>query len=261
MCYYLYTVLLTLHRHPGHHNRDTVTISHIKNRERYHKMVTDAPRGLVTLVLMVDNCGNEVRTRRLKEAFCTAVYNWQRSTVQLCYLCHHSNPWWLPGLVEHCISASSERILKLGDEVTAGWVEACHSGKVVTVLAVFGARRQFSVFPEQFESSGGGQTAACETKGETTPPRSSVGGACGETTPSRSSVGEVLGSTLGLDTEDDSPDSSERLTGMPSDNRSIHTDEDKDVSVFKENFTLWLGRLADGSLKRYQVDTWPEWGD
>lgn len=213
-------------------------------------MVTDAPRGLITLVLMVDDRGNEVRTRRLKEAFCTAVYNWQRSSVQLCYLCHRSNPWWLPGLVEHCISSSSERILKLGDEVTAGWVEACHSGKVVTVLAVFGARRQFSVFPEQtsqFESSGGRQTAACETKGEATPPRSSVG--------------EVLGSTLGLDTEDDSPDSSETSTGMPFDNRSIHTDEDKDVSVFKENFTLWLGRLADGSLKRYQVDTWPEWGD
>ncbi len=241
-------------------------------RERYCEMVTDSPKGVITLVLMVDSRGDESRTRQLKEAFCVAAHYWQRARVNLCYLCHRSNPWWIPELMKQCTNggSGSDGSLSLGGESTSSWIDACHSGKAVTVVAIFGAKKQFCIFPEMeslaVEVNAGHETVARETQGDGPP--------------HQNTVGEILGSTLGFDAEDDAtkPCNSDLITdwtAVPSDlepqssavdserspmcsseSNNTHT---QDVGTFSKKFKLWLDRLADGSLRRYQVDSWPEW--
>ena len=84
-------------------------------------------------------------------------------------------------------------------------------------------------------------------------------------------VGQVLGNTLGYESsEDESSTGSEQegaeLVGSRSHDyaasnpahRSSYEDEELAWQV-REYFQHWCERLADGSLKRYRVEEWPEW--
>ncbi len=246
------------------------------NQERYLEIVADSQRGTITLVLMVDSCDNETRTMELKTAFSTAAHRWS-PRVKLRYLCYRSHSWWIPELVKHCVhdsSANDSTAVRLGREAASAWIDACHTGEVVTVLALFGAKRQFCAFPENgiLESPKLESSAGPQTKMETSTHKSSVGG--------------ILGNTLGFETEDNDANAGssnvatsrrERLSDLEprpmtvdetggescstkTRNNSTHR-HDSEIEGFTRRFRLWLDRLADGSLKRYQVDVWPEWRD
>ena len=140
----------------------------------YTELVENAPRGPITLILLVDT-HEEEKARHLKKIFCQVVhkYNSSRMPLILYYLCYQTYGTWLPQVLKHCDDMETK-------DVTAH-VNACHSGKTVMILALFIARKQLCIFPEQVDS---------DSLEELLYERREV-----------HSVGKVLGNTLGFDTE------------------------------------------------------------
>ena len=221
------------------------------------ELVENAPRGPITLILLVDT-HEEEKARHLKKIFRQVVhkYNSSRMPLILYYLCYQTYGTWLPQVLKHCDDMETK-------DVTAH-MNACHSGKTVMILALFIARKQLCIFPEQVGS---------DSLEEVLYERREV-----------HSVGEVLGNTLGFDTEvkdhsdvevkdhndvevkdhSDVEDSGTPNGDVCSDRNSSngmnhHCKGTVTTLQFSQKLALWMEKLADGTLKRYQVRTWPNW--
>jgi hypothetical protein len=139
------------------------------------------------------------------------------------------------------------------------------SGKGVTVLAIIGAKKQLSIFPETLNAGHHRNGAVVGV---------------------RRSVGQILGNSLGFDdeNEDDGEQSQSQaqpssqddrisectgqMEGAPTNHKntvaaaasSASSADGSDPRLVQiERLGIWMERFFDGSLQRYRVKEWPDW--
>ena len=109
----------------------------------------------------------------------------------------------------------------------------------VCVLALFGARKQFAIFPESPGTSYGDKIAELSSN-SCTNSDSTRNGVLRET--ERGSEGGMIATVMesfGFEDEE--------------------TDENQEEGASERGLGVWMERLEDGSLKRYSVTHWPQW--
>lgn len=121
--------------------------------------------------------------------------------------------------------------------------EDTSSSQLVFVLALFGAKKQFAIFPE------------------TSKPHPAVASDsnCHSTVDNTSdNVIDTVLNSFGFNEED--PDSNVRSeNSQDGEQTEVSTDQQRRDRELDAALRVWMERLEDGSLKRYSVDHWPQW--
>ena len=213
----------------------------------------------------------------------------------MCYICYRGRAHWLGGLLKCCAQLPPSEV-----EARVG---CCASGQVATIVALFGSRKQLSIFPESIATLSKSTTSVMANGTVETPLHKQE--RIRDT--SQKSVGHVLGNTLGFDEPDEETEAEKEIRYSF---KQTHKDEVKrDSSLGGDNspgsetkqvestctstcrkaqsaaeyqssastvsggvgsvdprvlqlsgqLEVWMERLADGSLRRYTVEVWPEW--
>ena len=152
----------------------------------------------------------------------------------------------------------------MSDEERDTRVKMTLSGKGATVLAIIGAKKQLSIFPETLDAGGHHRNGAV------------VG---------VRSVGQILGNSLGFDDDNEGdgelsqnqaqPSQDDRISectgqmeGAPTNHKdtaaaaasSASRDDGSDPRLVQiKQLGMWMERFFDGSLQRYRVEEWPDW--
>lgn len=250
----------------------------------YQQSVVQAERGHLALLLLLNAATQEEERKTVVGAW-AAIRGFAGAKRSVFF--HHlaERRQWVESLLSRCGCGSVASGASGGSEAWVGRVAA--SGQpLASVIAIFGARKQFCVFPD----------LDVQTTPEEARPRSSLPGS--ETRDSNGvlrqeeveSVGSVLGAVLGLGPDDSGSESGggesasgegeepakaqgrQQEEGSGSDEGdcgSGHHRGDKaevnggpthrKVCLVPASFGMWLERLADGSLLRHSVDDWPKW--
>lgn len=199
-------------------------------------MVQTPVRGLITLVAFAD--GEEV-----VEAFESVLRRHRYSNLKSFYLNCRSHGDWLELILSHCLELDAE-------EVTVR-VRACKTGGVATAVCLIGSRHQVMLFPSKYELV---SALIRERRGE----RKNR----------KNTIGLRLGSTLGYETESSEDEdvenghvdaSSSNPLLLNDEHDSAESDKSALVRQVILGFGNWLERLADGSLRRYSIQEWPDW--
>ena len=181
------------------------------------------------------------------------------SHIKVCFLCYRAYPEILGSILSRCEDIS--------DEERDSRVKMTLSGKGVTVLAVIGAKKQLSIFPETLDAG-----------------RHRNGAVVGAGV--RRSVGQILGNSLGFDddnegdgeqSENQAQPSSQgdrisectgQMEGAPTNHKdtvaaaasSASGGDGSDSRLVQiKRLGMWMERFFDGSLHRYRVKEWPDW--
>ena len=109
----------------------------------------------------------------------------------------------------------------------------------VCVLALFGAKRKFAIFPESKTSYGSSDKRNCSENAATENGESLANGGTKE---ENSGVMVTVMGSVGF--EEDVPG---------------HGEEEGEEGEIERGVRVWMERLEDGSLKRYSTDSWPSW--
>ena len=204
-------------------------------------------------------------------AFWRIVGRYHGFRLQAFYLCYSTHKHWLDGILKQCEDMEPE-------EINAR-LTGCYSNKVATILALIGARKQLCIFPEVLYDL------------DRVPNGSVKKNNAHESQSSVVSGGHSIGSALGFDSDDTSKhcanetqkkliqdngatsqDPGDRLQSRErreqwTNNKHTTTSEYKDgcnqldsnVEQISKRLGMWMDRLVDGSLRRYDVDAWPNW--
>jgi hypothetical protein len=221
-------------------------------------LVQAAPKGQLSVILLL-NTHDPTHSRPLAQSFWRIMESYTTSHVKVCFLCYRAYPEILGSILSQCKDVS--------DEEKDSRVKTTLSGKGVTILAIIGAKKQLSIFPETLDAGGHRNGAV-------------VG--------ARWSVGQILGNSLGFDddNEEDGQQSQNQLQAQPSsqDDRisectgqmegapanhkntvaaaassASGADSSDPRLVQIEQLGMWMERFFDGSLRRYRVKEWPDW--
>ena len=265
------------------------------DRERYDDIIHNSPRGLVTIVLLV-NSHKRDKMKEVTNAFWTAFQGYMNLRINVCYLCYKTNKRWFGDILSHCCGMDPK-------EADAR-LSACYNGRVATVLCMLGAKKQLCIFQESV-SACNGVTTTREAVEKSSRKERTVNGVG----VMQQSVGKVLGDALGFEQEDSHsqavgsgdnehlrqghthqnsaktetnsvPESEVKAAGSDSSSEASEVgslgnagDEEGErcqgmsrsgsqadsLRALSRRLEVWLERLADGSLKRYEVDMWPDW--
>lgn len=217
-----------------------------------------------TLVLLVDRTSRQ-KGEELIRAYGGVLSRFRYRNLQTFFLCHRGNRKWFEGVLKSCPDLSPEEV-----ELR---IRGCDSGGVATAVLLFGAKKQLVLFPNKFEvvrrlcgggAEGGGRGGAPSDVGDD----SSASGRSGSDNLRHREVGRVLGNTLGYESSEEEA-SGEEEAGLRSHDTSKlnsthkpHAGGERYLELMgqvRDSFQHWCERLADGSLKRYRVEVWPEW--
>ena len=204
----------------------------------YTGMVQTPVQGLLTLVVFAE--GEEIL-----DTFERILRQHRYSNLKTFYLNCRSHGDWLGMILRHCVNLDAEEV--------AVRVRACKSGCVATAVCLIGSRHQALLFPSKYEMV---CALMCKKGGQ----KRRVSGA--------KSVGQKLGSTLGYETESsECEEEGDTHLGTSSTymshNKCEGTECDRGALMHQvtRGFMHWLERLADGSLRRYKIEEWPDWTD
>lgn len=293
--------------------------------QSYESCVLSPIRGLITLVLLVDNTtkqGEELN------AYGKILSRHRYGNLRLFYVSYHKHWRWLFDLLSQCPQLTRNEV--------AWRVRGCVNGGVATAVLLFGAKKQLVLFPECFdvvlklcrgleegidrrgkqekggreekeevevmgeeeewEEIGGEETRGGKgrlgVKDENVVVRNKTNRPVVRNRRRKSELGGILGSVFGYE-------SSGEESGDHSSDPNQHSEDDGDVqlgrrgveeveevdfrpahaagsvnSVHHEpcspsvghtveqvstNFENWCEKMADGSLRRCDVEVWPEW--
>lgn len=227
---------------------------------------------MCTLVLLVDQVSQQ-KGEELIRAYGSVLSRFRYRNLRPLFLCHRLNSGWFGRLLGACPDLSP-------DEAELR-VRGCENEGVATAVLLLGAKKQLVLFPNKFEAvrglceRGGGRVGRGGAWSER------EGGLSGGESLRQRDVGEVLGNTLGYESSDDDeeereggstesegegagPGRSSRSHHAPYSNstHTAHSDGERYLELVRqvqEGFQHWCERLADGSLRRYRVQAWPEW--
>ena len=213
------------------------------DKTRYAEFVQNAPKGLLALTILVNGHKQE-EAMQMIHAFWKIVGRYHGLKLQVFYVCYSTHKHWLEGILKHCEDMELE-------DVNAR-LAGCYGDKVATVLALIGTRRQLCVFPEIIKKDADrvriGSVAEDDVQEKLSPDGPHV--ADGE---------HSVGGALGFDSEDTIEHSKSQNTASEKAKTKIHSRLDNRVEQISETFGMWMEKLADGSLRRYNVDDWPHW--
>ena len=227
-------------------------------------MIQYAPKGTVALTILVNGHKQE-EAMQMIHAFWRIVGRYHGLRLQAFYLCYASHKRWLDEILEHCKDMEPE-------EMNAR-LSGCYGDRVATILALIGTRKQLCIFPEilyNLDSAPNGSVKKNNAH------------------EGQSSVGQSIGSALGFDSEDTTEHcATESQQLIQDDSETSHdpggrlqsrerrekwtnhttTSEYKDggnqldskVEQISKRLGMWMDKLVDGSLRRYNVDAWPNW--
>lgn len=238
------------------------------NSQSYETCVLSPSRGLVTLVLLVDNTTKQ--GEELAKAYGRILSRHHYGNLRLLFACYHKHWRWFLDLLNQCPEIVHNE---------AAWrVKGCVSGGVATAVLLFGAKKQLALFPEQFdvvwelcrEEEGEGREGegtARWKQGEGSP-----GGGVEGTNCTKRDVGGVLGSVFGYESSsEDSGDNSAPDQQFADGKEQVHERLVQPgrrcsagcpaglVEQVDTSFENWCERMGDGSLRRCGVEVWPEW--
>ena len=115
----------------------------------------------------------------------------------------------------------------------------------VVMLALFGAKKQFAIFPETVTN-------------KPHPAVTSDSNCHSIVNSSSDNVMDSVLNTFGFDEED--LDSNIRCENSQNgEHTEVSTDKRRWDRELDAALRVWMERLEDGSLKRYTVDHWPQW--
>jgi hypothetical protein len=220
-------------------------------------LVQDAPKGQLSVILLL-NTHDSTSSRPLAQSFWRIMESYTTSHVKACFLCYRAYPEILGSILSLCED--------MNDEERDSRVKMTLSGKGVTILAIIGAKKQLSIFPETLDA---------------------VHHRNGEVMGVRRSVGQILGNSLGFDDdneEDDGEQSQNQAQPSPQDDRisectgqmegapanhkntvaaaasSASSADGSDPRLVQiKRLGMWMERFFDGSLQRYRVKEWSDW--
>ncbi|KAL5491376.1 hypothetical protein EMCRGX_G016655 [Ephydatia muelleri] len=205
----------------AHHQgqQDTTILS--LDQGSYSELVENAPKGGIALILLIDSEDSECALR-LRQLFVAAVSKHKWGYVTPCSLSIATYPAWFSELTCSCLRLDTEGAERLRSSYL--------QGRVAIVLACLGAKRQFCVFPDD--------VMVLARHGISATP---------VTRPSY----EILEDTLGLSDEQESSNGIATMSDC-SGGRSQQLEGN-----LLQGLDAWLERLADGTLKRHGVESWP----
>ena len=261
-------------RKPSPSKREDVI--HKLNQSKYYDFIQHAPKGLVALVVFVDSYKQE-ESRNLIHSFWMVAQRFLSHRTRMCFVCYRTHGLWL------------SRVLQESGELTSRKIDArlggCFSGEVVTILAAFGAKKRFCLFPDSLRSHSSSPSvpngSAKHSQRSPAGPRGNHHSDVSQPSVEQRSVGQVLGSALGFDDAEANTASAVKSTTQQPAEASSQSDHNSEVSetiaschdatellhdhhrvksrLSAWRLETWLERLVDGTLKRYSVDSWPEW--
>lgn len=195
----------------------------------YSELVEKAPKGSIALVLLIDSEDSK-RALVLRQLFVAALGKYRWGNVTPCSLSVSTYSTWFGELVGSC--------LRLDSEVAEALRSRCLQGEVAIVLACFGVKRQFCVFPDDVMILvRSGMSVAPSTR-------------------QSYEIEDTLGLSDGQESSNGiAPSISSRCETMSGcgDGRSQLQLEDNLLL----GLDTWLERLVDGTLKRHSVESWP----
>ena len=248
---------------------------HLKDHRIYEELVHSEA---VTVVVLV-NSHKRNRMRAVIRNFEKAV---GRLNHRAYYLCYKTHEWWFGEMLKECSTMYREE--------AKARLSACYNGGAVTVLALFGARKQLCIFPESVVVCNGIRTTIEERKI-----------AMNEAAVMQQPAGNVLEDTLGFadaspqavnggglehdhshqrsvepdnnssgDEEAaagcDGSNSSGALKGGPaaplgsSNDRETEQNTERVQGGTRPDLEAWLERLVEpNGPVRYEVQMWPQW--
>ena len=136
---------------------------------------------------------------------------------------------WLLDLLERSNMAPRDKEQTESLYIRGGEESCCR----VCVLALFGAKKQFAIFPELANSDRYLLTNSNYSSGSDI----TTEGASKDRRQPDSAINSLM-STFGFEDDDNNEPSRAFVKGL---------------------FTVWMERLEDGSLKRYSTEEWPSW--
>ena len=232
------------------------------DRTRYAEFIQYPPKGTVALTILVNGHKQE-EAMQMIHAFWRIVGRYHGLRLQAFYLCYASHKHWLDEILEHCEDMEPEE--------TNTRLTGCYGDKVATILALIGTRKQLCIFPEILHNLDSVRNGSVKNN-NAQESQSSVG------------RGQSIGNALGFDSEDcatesqqliqdDSATSQDPRGGLQSHERrekwTNHTTTseykdggnqlDSNVEQISKRLGMWMDKLVDGSLRRYNVDAWPNW--
>lgn len=206
-------------------------------------------KGLISLVVFAEGAD-------VLGAFDDTLRKHRYSNLKSFFLNYHSHGDWLGVILSRCLELDAEEVKVR--------VHACKTGGVATAICLIGSRKQVFLFPSKYE-------LVCALMKERIGGRreKKEGG-------TKSTVGQRLGTTLGYETdssEEDEKGSSEedeKENGhfatssymqhqVNDESGGVECDRGALVHQVVCGFGNWLERLADGSLRRYRMQEWPDW--
>ena len=222
----------------------------------------------MALTILVNGHKQE-EAMQMIHAFWRIVGRYHGLRLQAFYLCYASHKRWLDKILEHCEDMEPEE--------TNARLTGCYGDRVATLLALIGTRKQLCIFPEILHNLDSVPNGAVK-KNDAHESQSSVG------------RGHSIGSALGFDSEETtehcdtesqqliqndretSQDPGGRLQSHErrekwTNNNHTTTSEykeggdqlDSKVEQISKRLGIWMDKLVDGSLRRYNVDAWPNW--
>ena len=268
------------------------------NSKSYTNYVLNPEKGIVTMILLVDNTTNH--GQHLLKTYGKVLSKHRYGNLHLFFLCYHKNRAWFEELLARTSTLERQE---------AEWrLKGCVSGRVATAMLLFGAKKQLVLFPDDFEvvrqlcvggGEGGGREGDTDDdvlRQDRSISKNSLSSAKTRAKNSNKTVGNILGSTLGYESSDENTESDSFEDGddhlseerglsessregspthgnavrhrhsRPASNRTHQphplSAEECHSSLVEQvcgGFENWCDRLADGSLRRHSVEAWPDW--
>lgn len=212
-------------RDEGHHQMQWDSTILSLDASSYSELVENAPKGHIALVLLVGSEDSR-HALQLKQLLVAAVSKHRWGNVRLCSLSIGTYPAWFREFASTCLHLDSGQI--------DGLMRNYQEGKApAIVLSCFGAKKQFCVYPDDVMVLVGQGISASPS-------------------PSGQSVCDVLEGAFGLG------------DGLETNGTSVSPTEASLLGGAggrwqQEAKALlgWMERLADGTLKRNSVESWP----
>lgn len=205
----------------------------------YHHHVEHAHKGSVAVLLLSDSIEEYSLTfLEIAKKHKSRRFSFFHESLDVKYS-------WLQELLDNSSMERWERELR-GDVYLE---EDTSSSELVIVLALFGAKKQFAIFPETVTNK--------------PHPAAASDSNCHSTVGTQDNTSDNLIDTVlnsfGFDEEEDPDSKAGSENSQNGKQTEVSSNPHRRGRELDASLRVWMERLEDGSLKRYSVDHWPQW--
>lgn len=273
-------------------NKRGILNIHPLDTQSYERYVLSPVKGMIALVLMVDNTTKQ--GEGLVDAYGKILARHRYGNLHLFFACYHKQQRWFFNLLSQSPQLTQTEV--------ACRARGCVNGGVATAILLFGAKRQMALFPDKFDlvlklcrgmedkrregrkeeggdCSGGEECTREEDRRQEkrNEERASTDlGKVENVKSNRREVGGVLGSMFGYESSDEVDKDISSHSVEYGDSREVGVEvvhcrpahephppgggsPSRLVEQVNTYFENWCERMGDGSLRRCGVEAWPEW--